>query len=135
MHINVQNNYDIQYLTMRMSCYMNAPTEPDFLALKHALGVLNMAMYQPSCVYTSAAINTDSVTTVGESLSYFLLSPDFFHPHIHVHSCLHCNIILGELVMPQHPLYISLLVWLHPLRQRFLEKIYPIVSGSCIRVY
>ena len=37
MHITVQTCYDIQYLTMRHSGYMNAPTEPAFLALKHGM--------------------------------------------------------------------------------------------------
>ena len=37
MHITVQNCYDLQYLTMRLSGYMNAPTEPEFIALKHGM--------------------------------------------------------------------------------------------------
>ena len=40
MHITVQNCYDLQYLTMRLSGYMNAPTEPEFLALKHGMEYL-----------------------------------------------------------------------------------------------
>ena len=37
IHITVQTCYDLQYITMRLSGYMNAPTEPDFLALKHGI--------------------------------------------------------------------------------------------------
>ena len=37
MCITVQTCYDIQYLTMRLSGYMNAPTEPVILALKHGM--------------------------------------------------------------------------------------------------
>ena len=35
MHVTVKTCYDIQYLTMHTSGYMNSPTEPDFIALKH----------------------------------------------------------------------------------------------------
>ena len=35
MHITVQTRYDTQYLTMQLSGYINAPTEPAFLDLKH----------------------------------------------------------------------------------------------------
>ena len=37
MHITVQTSYDLQYLTMRISGYTNAPTEPAFIALKHGM--------------------------------------------------------------------------------------------------
>ena len=37
MYITVQNCYDLQYLTMLLSGYMNATTEPAFLALKHGM--------------------------------------------------------------------------------------------------
>ena len=40
MYITVQTRYNIQYLTMRLSGYMNAPTEPDFLALRHGMEYL-----------------------------------------------------------------------------------------------
>ena len=40
MHITVQTHYDLQYLTMHLSGYMNPPTEPDFLALKHGMEYL-----------------------------------------------------------------------------------------------
>ena len=48
MQINVQNCYDIQYLTMRLSGYMNAPTEPTFIAPKHGMEYL-MHHMKPSC--------------------------------------------------------------------------------------
>ena len=35
MHITVQTCYDLQYLTMRLSGYMNAPTKPAFLDIKY----------------------------------------------------------------------------------------------------
>ena len=44
MHTTVQTRYDIQYLTMRLSGYMNAPTEPAFISLKHGMEYL---MYHP----------------------------------------------------------------------------------------
>ena len=37
MHITLQTHFDLQYLTMLPSGYINAPTEPDFLALKHVV--------------------------------------------------------------------------------------------------
>ena len=37
MHITVQTCCDVQYITMRLSGYMNAPTEPAFLAIKHGM--------------------------------------------------------------------------------------------------
>ena len=44
MRITLQNCYDLQYLTMRLSGYMNTPTEHAFLALKHGTWYL---MYHP----------------------------------------------------------------------------------------
>ena len=40
MHITVQTRYDLHYLIMRFSGYMNAPTEPAYLALKHGVEYL-----------------------------------------------------------------------------------------------
>ena len=40
MHTTVQTQYDPQYLIMRLSGCMNAPTEPAFLALKHGMEYL-----------------------------------------------------------------------------------------------
>ena len=40
MHVTVQTCYAFQYITMHLSGYMNPPTEPDFLALKHGMGYL-----------------------------------------------------------------------------------------------
>ena len=37
MHITVQTRYDLQYLTMKLSGYMNAPTEPDFISFRHGM--------------------------------------------------------------------------------------------------
>ena len=40
MCITVQTFYDPQYLTMRLSGYIIAPTEPAFLDLKHGMEYL-----------------------------------------------------------------------------------------------
>ena len=40
IYITIQTCYELQYLTMRLSGYTNAPTEPDFLALKHGMEYL-----------------------------------------------------------------------------------------------
>ena len=37
MHITAQTRYDLQYLTIHLSGYMNVSTEPDFLALKYGI--------------------------------------------------------------------------------------------------
>ena len=37
MHITVQTQYDLQYITTRLSGYMNSPAELDFLALRHGM--------------------------------------------------------------------------------------------------
>ena len=40
MHITVQTGYDLQYFIMHLSDYMNAPTEPSFIALRHGMKYL-----------------------------------------------------------------------------------------------
>ena len=47
MHITVQNWYDIQYLTMHLSGYMNAQIEPDFFALKHDMEYILPHPHEP----------------------------------------------------------------------------------------
>ena len=47
MHITVQTCYDIQYLTMSLSGYMNAPTEPDLFDLKHVMEYLMENQHEP----------------------------------------------------------------------------------------
>ena len=37
MQITAQTRYNLQYLTMCLSGYMNAPTEPAFIALRHVM--------------------------------------------------------------------------------------------------
>ena len=37
MHITVQTSYDLQYLTMCLIGYMNAPKEPAFLDIKYGM--------------------------------------------------------------------------------------------------
>ena len=40
MHITIQTRYDLQYLNMQLSGYINAPIEPAFIALKHGMEYL-----------------------------------------------------------------------------------------------
>ena len=47
VHITVQTRYDLQYLTMRLSGYMNAPTEPAFIALKHGMEYIMHHTHEP----------------------------------------------------------------------------------------
>ena len=47
MHITVQTRYDLQYLTMRLSGYMNSPTEPAFLDLKYSMEYLVHHPHEP----------------------------------------------------------------------------------------
>ena len=47
MHITFQTCYDLQYLTMRLSVYINSPTEHVFLALKHGMEYLMHHPYEP----------------------------------------------------------------------------------------
>ena len=47
IHITVKTIYDLQYLTLRLSRYMNAPTEPAFLALKHGMEYLMHHPHEP----------------------------------------------------------------------------------------
>ena len=47
MHTTVQTHYDLQCLTMRLSGYMNAPTEPAFIDLKHLMEYLMHHPHEP----------------------------------------------------------------------------------------
>ena len=47
MHITVQTRYGVQYLIMRLSVYMNSPTEPAFLDLKHVMEYLMHHPHEP----------------------------------------------------------------------------------------
>ena len=47
MYITVQTRYDLQYLIMRLNGYMNAPTEPVFLAIKHDMKYLVHHPHEP----------------------------------------------------------------------------------------
>ena len=47
MNITVQTCYDLQYLTIQLSGYMNASTEPAFLALKHGMEYLMHHPHEP----------------------------------------------------------------------------------------
>ena len=37
MYTTVQTHYELQYLTILLSGYMNAPTEPGFIYLRHGI--------------------------------------------------------------------------------------------------
>ena len=47
MHITVQTCYDIQYITMRLSSYMNSPTEPELISLRHGMEYLMQHPLEP----------------------------------------------------------------------------------------
>ena len=47
IHITVQTLYDLQYFKMLISGYMNAPTEPVFLNLKHVIQYLMHHTHEP----------------------------------------------------------------------------------------
>ena len=47
MHITVQTLYDLQYLTMHLSGYMNSPTEPSFHVLRHGMEYLIQHSHAP----------------------------------------------------------------------------------------
>ena len=47
MHITVENCYGLQYLTMRISGYMNAPTETALLALKNGMEYIMHHPHEP----------------------------------------------------------------------------------------
>ena len=40
IHITFHTKYDLQFLAMRLSGYMNSPTEPAFISLKHGMEYL-----------------------------------------------------------------------------------------------
>ena len=47
MYITAQIRYDLKYLTMWLSGYMNAPTAPAFLALRHGMEYLMHHPHEP----------------------------------------------------------------------------------------
>ena len=47
MNITVQTRYDPQYINIYLSGYINAPTEPDFLYLKHGMEYLMPHPHEP----------------------------------------------------------------------------------------
>ena len=47
MHIAVQTWYNLQYLTMILIAYINAPKEPEFLALLHGMEYLTQHPHEP----------------------------------------------------------------------------------------
>ena len=47
MHTTAQTCYNLQYLTMRLSGYMNALTEPEFIAIKHGMEYIMHHPYDP----------------------------------------------------------------------------------------
>ena len=61
INITVQTRYDLQYLTMRLSGYMNAPTEPAFLALKHGMEYLMHHTHEPIVYSRKKIYKTDEI--------------------------------------------------------------------------
>ena len=47
MHITAQTRYDLQYITMKLSGYMNAPTKPAFLNIKHGMEYIMHHPHEP----------------------------------------------------------------------------------------
>ena len=47
MHTTVQNLHDLQYTPMRLSGYMNEPTEPGLLDPKHGMKYLMHHPHEP----------------------------------------------------------------------------------------
>ena len=62
MHINVQTRYDIQYLTMQLSGYMNASTEPACLDLNMAWNTSCTTRMNPSYTQERKFIKLKRVT-------------------------------------------------------------------------
>ena len=82
-----------------------------------------MTTYRPSCASTATVINTDSVATVGEAMSYFFIVSRCFMLSVHARTFMYLfQFYLGTSVMPTPPLSVSYLVWLFPLMQGFLGR-------------
>ena len=47
MYATTQNFYNMQYFTMRLGGYMNAPTKPDLLALRHDMEYIMHYSHKP----------------------------------------------------------------------------------------
>ena len=47
IQITIQTRYDIQYITMRLSDYMNAPEEHAFIAFKHGMKYIIHHPHEP----------------------------------------------------------------------------------------
>ena len=47
MNITVKTLYALKCLTMRLSGYMNDPTEPEFIALRHSMEYLMHHPHEP----------------------------------------------------------------------------------------
>ena len=56
MNITVQTCYDLQFITIFLSGYMNAPTKPDFIALKNGMEYLMHYTNEP-IMYSRKKIN------------------------------------------------------------------------------
>ena len=72
MHITFQTCYDLQYLTMHLSGYINAPTEPVFLALKRGMEYLmhhshELIMYPINKIHSTDEIPHQCYFKAGDS--------------------------------------------------------------------
>ena len=63
MNTTVKTRYGLQYLTMRLSRYMNSPTETAFLALRHGIEYLTHHPHLPIMysIYFVNKLNTKSI--------------------------------------------------------------------------
>ena len=59
MHTTVQNRYDLQYMNMRLSVYMNTPAQPPFIALKHGMEYLMHHPHEPIMYSRKKIYKTD----------------------------------------------------------------------------
>ena len=80
-----------------------------------------MTTHQPSYKSTAGVMNNEYVATLGEAASSFLFYPAvFYHPHMRIPLYHHFAFSLGTLMIPPTFLFVSLLVCLRPLVQRFI---------------
>ena len=99
MNINVQTFYDLKYLTMLLSVYMNTPTEPDSIALKHGMEYIihhphEPIMYSGKKIYKNhershqCYLKTGNVE-INKNQEY----PNFIHTHCNVDHAIYISYI------------------------------------------
>ena len=61
MQITVQTRYVLQYITMRLSVYMNAPTEPEFIAIKNGMEYIMNYLHETIIYSRKKIYKTDEI--------------------------------------------------------------------------